>query len=112
MTPEEIAAEILNSYDYGPVVRSLRQRGFSRSEATAFLADFACDYARQLGGDLGAVGRVTELLADAIYARSADEHVEYAIQVLESVARCDQPELAIGLAEAHLTMAKLKLGME
>jgi len=53
-----------------------------------------------------------ENAADAPCVYSVDEHVARAIQILSSVARCDQPELAIGLAEAHLTMAKLKLGME
>lgn len=112
MTPEEIAAEILDSHVYGPIARSLPQRGYSRSEATAFLADFACDYSQQLGGDLKAVGRVAELLADALYLGSADEHVDRAIQILDSLAQCDHPALATEHAKAHLLLSKLKRGAE
>ncbi|MBX6361982.1 MAG: hypothetical protein IRZ03_18150 [Acidobacterium ailaaui] len=112
MTPEETAAEIFGSYDYGPVIRSLKRRGFSRSEAIAFLADFACDYARQLGGDLGAVGRVTELLADAVYMCSADEHIDRAIEILDTLTLSEDDAIAVENAKAHLWLSMVRRGAE
>jgi len=53
-----------------------------------------------------------ELLADAVYLYSADEHVARAIEILESLARCDRPDLAVEYAKAHLLLARLKRGAE
>ena len=53
-----------------------------------------------------------ELLADAVYLYSADEHITRAVEVLSSLERYDRPDLAVEYAKAHLLLAKLKLGME
>jgi hypothetical protein len=112
MTPEEIAAEILDSSVYGPVARSLPQQGYSRSEAIDFLADFACDYARQLGGDLRAIGRVTELLADAVYRCSADAHIDHAIAILDTLTLSEDDAIAVENAKMHLWLSMALRGAE
>jgi len=112
MTPEEIAEEILDSPVYGPVARSLPQQGYSRSEAAAFLADFACDYSRQLGGDLRAVGRVTELLVDAVYMCRIDEHIARAVEILDSLTLCEDDAIAVENAKAHLWLSMAMRGAE